>query len=444
MHDWCQQFPSHSIGDLVFGADGALYASGGEGAAFHTNDWGQLGGGAGSPTPSNPCGDPPGGIGATGTPPTAEGGSLRAQDLRTPADPVTLDGSVIRIDPDTGAARAGNPLAGSADANARRIVAHGFRNPFRLAVRPGTNEIWVCDVGDTRWEEINRIVSPTAAVVNFGWPCYEGAPRQPNWDFNGLNICEDLYVTGGVTAPFYAYAHNTNPVVPGDTCIHSEQASTSGLAFYTGAGYPAAYAGALFFADYTRDCIWVMRAGAGGVPDVNLREPFRPDAPNPVDLEIGPGGDLFYVDFDGGTIRRIEYASGNRAPIADATATPASGPVPLNVRFDGSGSSDPDGDTLSYAWDLDADGQFDDGTTAVVDRPYTVAGSVTAVLRVRDPAGLEATDTVVVTPGNTPRSRPSRRRSPPRAGASATSSRSRAGPATRKAGPSARRPSAGR
>ena len=44
VHDWCQQFPSHSIGDLVFGADGALYASGGEGAAFHTNDWGQLGG----------------------------------------------------------------------------------------------------------------------------------------------------------------------------------------------------------------------------------------------------------------------------------------------------------------------------------------------------------------------------------------------------------------
>ena len=219
VHDWCQQFPSHSIGDLVFGADGALYASGGEGAAFHTNDWGQLGGGAGSPTPSNPCGDPPGGIGVTGTPPTTEGGSLRAQDLRTPADPVTLDGSVIRIDPDTGAARAGNPLAGSADANARRIVAHGFRNPFRLAARPGTNEIWVSDVGDTRWEEINRIVSPTAAVSNFGWPCYEGAPRQPNWDFNGLNICENLYVTGGVTAPFYAYAHNTNPVVPGDTCI---------------------------------------------------------------------------------------------------------------------------------------------------------------------------------------------------------------------------------
>ena len=57
---------------------------------------------AGSPTPRNPCGDPPGGTGTTLTAPTAEGGSLRSQDLRTTGDPVGLDGSVIRIDPDTG------------------------------------------------------------------------------------------------------------------------------------------------------------------------------------------------------------------------------------------------------------------------------------------------------------------------------------------------------
>src|SRR5215203_1924261 len=85
---WCQQYPSHSTGDLAFGADGALYASAGDGASFNFDDYGQDG------NPVNPCGDPPGGVGATLTPPTAEGGALRSQDLRTSGDSpagVTLD-----------------------------------------------------------------------------------------------------------------------------------------------------------------------------------------------------------------------------------------------------------------------------------------------------------------------------------------------------------------
>ena len=54
IEDWCQQYPSHSIGDLAFGADGALYVSGGDGASFNFVDYGQDG------NPLNPCGDPPG------------------------------------------------------------------------------------------------------------------------------------------------------------------------------------------------------------------------------------------------------------------------------------------------------------------------------------------------------------------------------------------------
>src|SRR5206468_9663651 len=109
---------------------------------------------------------------ATG--PASKGGALRAQYLRIGDNPVTLDGSVIRVDPDTGAALPDNPMFGSPDPNARRIVAYGFRNPFRLTTRPGTREIWVADVGAYTWEEINRIVDPTALVQDFGWPCYEG------------------------------------------------------------------------------------------------------------------------------------------------------------------------------------------------------------------------------------------------------------------------------
>jgi glucose/arabinose dehydrogenase len=141
VEDWCQQYPSHSIGTVEFGADGALYASGGDGASFNFADWGQDG------SPLNPCGDPPGGVGAALTPPSAEGGALRSQDLRTTSDPVSLDGSIIRVDPATGAGLQNNPLAASSDPNARRIIAHGLRNPFRFTPRPGTDELWIGDVG---------------------------------------------------------------------------------------------------------------------------------------------------------------------------------------------------------------------------------------------------------------------------------------------------------
>ena len=112
---------------------------------------------ANTPTPKNPCGDPPTGVGGTQTPPTAEGGSLRSQDLETSGDPVGLDGSIVRVDPATGDALPDNPLYGNADPNARRIIAYGERNPFRFTIRPGTNEVWVANVGSMIWEEINCI-----------------------------------------------------------------------------------------------------------------------------------------------------------------------------------------------------------------------------------------------------------------------------------------------
>src|SRR3954454_20297983 len=108
LNDWCQQFPSHSQGALRFGADGYLYASSGDGASFNSEDFGQLGH-TYAADPYNPCGDPPGGVGTQLASPTAEGGALRAQSATRPAgQAVSLDGSIIRVDPNTGAAAPGN------------------------------------------------------------------------------------------------------------------------------------------------------------------------------------------------------------------------------------------------------------------------------------------------------------------------------------------------
>ena len=179
VEDFCQQFPSHSVGGLAFGADGALYASAGDGASFNYADE--------RPTasrPGNPCGDP-----------SREGGSIRSQDLRTSGDPVGLDGSILRLDPNT-------PLPPSE--RAQRIVAQGLRNPFRLAVRPGTNDVWAADVGWNKWEEINRLPDP-ASRRNFGWPCYEGSARMGTWDALDNPVCEGLYARRrGHAPPYYA------------------------------------------------------------------------------------------------------------------------------------------------------------------------------------------------------------------------------------------------
>jgi glucose/arabinose dehydrogenase len=394
---WCQQYPSHSIGSMAFGADGALYVSGGDGASFNFVDYGQDG------APVNPCGDPPGGVGGSMSPPTAEGGALRSQDVRTPGDPANLNGAILRVDPATGAGLPDNPMASSSDANARRIVGYGLRNPFRITTRPGTNEVWLGDVGWNEWEEIDRLVSPTTAPVdNFGWPCYEGDGRQGGYDAANLSICENLYAEGtaAVVAPYFRYHHN-DLVVPNDVCPKggSSVAGTS-FAFSSGGSYPAEYRGALFFADYTRRCIWAMPTGTNGLPDVAKRRTFVGGAAQPVDVEIGPGGDLFYVDL-GGTIRRIRYFNQNQPPIAVAAANPTSGTAPLTVAFDGTASSDADGDALTYAWDLDGDGAFDDAAAATASFTYTQPGTYTATLRVTDPSGATGTSSVTISAGNT-------------------------------------------
>src|SRR6476659_1313887 len=246
VNGWCQQFPSHSIGTLLFGRDGYLYVTGGDGASFNNVDYGQYGA-TYAGDQANPCGDPPGAVGTPLSPPGAEGGALRSQSVRRTDGPATLDGAVLRIDPATGAGVLGNPFFSSPDANARRIVAYGVRNPFRVTQRPGTDELWIGDVGWNTWEEINRVVAPASVTAsNFGWPCYEGSSPQSGYQGAGLNLCTSLYSTpGSVIAPYYAYNHSA--CVVNYTGCHTGGSSITGVAFYQGGSYPTQYNGALFF-----------------------------------------------------------------------------------------------------------------------------------------------------------------------------------------------------
>jgi glucose/arabinose dehydrogenase len=365
LEGWCQQFSSHSIGELKFGPEGALYVSGGDGAAYESiADYGQLG------TPPNPCGDPNKPAGTTPSPISeSQGGALRSQNLKL------LNGAILRIDPDTGAALPDNPLAGNGNANAERAVAKGFRNPFRFTFDDQTGEIYTGNVGSSEIEEIDRFAAPPSALYNSGWPCYEGIERQFQFKVLGLNVCNSLYKAEEeekpkTSEPFFSYSHGQS-VVPNDECPTESGSAISGVSFYEGSQFEQEdkYKGALFFADAVRGCIWVMLEGEDGRPDPSTTQRFLRDGtvyPG-VKISEGPGEYLYYASLfseEGkgeGEIHRIAYKP--NSPVARLEAKPPYGLYNGSGKFettvDASKSSDPDGDPLTYEWDLNEDGVFE-------------------------------------------------------------------------------------
>ena len=393
--DYCLQFPSHAAGSVQFGPDGNLYATVGEGASFDFADYGQV---------ANPCQDP-----------EDEGGSMRSQDLLTAGDATGLNGSVIRIDPDTGAPAPGNPAHPQGPV-ASSAVAIGLRNPFRFTFRPGAGDrpdLWVGDVGGNGFEEVDRIPDASdvgSAARNFGWPCFEGPGRNPEFQALDLPVCERLYREGGVAAPYFSYETRGDSLSDDEGCA-SGTASISGVQFL-GDVYPDRYAGGLAFSDFSRQCVFVLLPGADGLPDPEKVEPLVTAARSPVDLTTGPDGDLYYVSYGtddrgfplpgNGAIRRVHHYPGNLPPTArlEVEGEPF-GPVPLAVSLDASGSTDDA--SMTYSWDLDGDGAFDDATGPRASRTYT-DGTVNVLVgvRVTDEDGATSTSLEWLYPGNTP------------------------------------------
>jgi glucose/arabinose dehydrogenase len=421
--DVCQQFPSHAGGAMAFGADGQLYLALGDGANFNGVDYGQRGGtvpNATSPyTTVNPCGDPVLVTSPSGATPvvdvvSAEGGALRSQDVRTTGDPTGLGGALVRIDPATGDASPGNPLASSSDPNTKRIVATGFRNPYRLTFRPGTSELFLGNVGNNTWEAIDRITVPASAtpttIPNAGWPCYEGPGVAPGYSTLGTSLCEGFYAQGASAwqKPFYSYSHKAS-LLPTGPCFNpnasgEDGAAATGLAFYggpsgTAVSYPSKYRNGLFFVDYDRDCLSFFPAGAGGAPSANGIEVVASGIGNPVDLTPAPNGDLVYVDHDAGRVVGIRYLV---APIARATVAPEHAVAPVTLHLDASTSTDPDPSSTisSYQWDLDDDGAFDDASGVTYDWHVTTPGVYDIGLRVTSTNGLSDTTGLTVDTSN--------------------------------------------
>ncbi len=196
------------------------------------------------------------------------------------------------------------------------------------------------------------------------------------------------------TPPVYEYGH-----------ADAGCSSITGGAFVPdGASWPASYDDSYLFGDYVCGKLFELRPdAAGGFAPTEFVTGL--EGGGPVDLAFDPfdgNPGLHYTTYaNGGEVRRVTYAggAGNRAPNAVVNADPTSGPAPLSVAFDGSRSSDPDGDALSYHWDF-GDGSPSQTTNApTIRHTYSERGAHTATLTVRDTSGAEDAATVSIDAG---------------------------------------------
>ena len=195
------------------------------------------------------------------------------------------NGKILRINPD-GTIPADNPFVGTPGAKGE-IWALGFRNPFTSAFKPGTSQLYVNDVGEHTFEEINLVQKGG----NFGWPTVEG----PGSSASFVN-------------PIYTYQH----------AINASAAITGGV-FYNGGNFPASYNGKYFFADFILHKIWTIDVNSP--PASGAATVFASNTLGTVDLDVNPvDGTLWYLDV-GGKVQRIAF---NQNPPNTTTITSTS------------------------------------------------------------------------------------------------------------------------
>ena len=187
-----------------------------------------------------------------------------------------LFGKMLRINKD-GTIPTDNPFYTTASGNNLAIWAFGLRNPFKFAVQPGTDTIFINDPGEDSWEEINE----GAAGANYGWPVHEG-------------VADDNppYVD-----PIFHYGPEPSPT----GCAMA----ITGGAFYnpTPLQFPSEYEGDYFFADYCHDWIRKLDASTREVSD------FASGIDKPIDLEVSEKGELYYLSRGStGLVGKIGYA----------------------------------------------------------------------------------------------------------------------------------------
>jgi len=215
-----QPYANHNGGGIAFGPDGKLYVGMGDGGSG---------------------GDP----------------EDRAQDLRSQL------GKLLRLDVDRAGAKP-------------ELVALGLRNPWRFSFDRATGDLWIADVGQGDWEEIDVLRAGWSGLPNFGWDVWEGRARFEDKPLG----------PGRLVQPVAVYSH-------GAGC------SVTGGFVYRGKAVPA-LAGRYLYGDYCSGTIWSLAAKGGKA--VPRREPFS--VADLVSFGEDAAGELYAVSH-GGTVYRV-------------------------------------------------------------------------------------------------------------------------------------------
>ena len=346
---------------------------------------------------------------------------------RSSANTNDLRGKILRITPTRGGGYTvpdGNLFEEGTAGTRPEIYAMGFRNPFRMEINPATGDLYVGDyspdaqsadpdrgpAGQGRWLLVDE-------PANYGWPyCatdqlpyvdYDFATEGSGAPFNCDNPVNESPNNTGLTdlppveAPEVWYSNVSSEMFPeletggiGPMAGPAYEADAVSRRFNPKVAWPEYYDGKPLFYEWTRDYIKAFTLENDVVVDI---EPVVDSivTDNPMDLEFGPNGALYMLEYGDGffsenpdaELSRIDYIGpdGNHAPEVDVAAEPTVGGTPLTVQFT-SDVTDADGDRLRYAWDFDGDGKVDSRDEDPA-HTYTENGLYLAHLTVTDRGG---------------------------------------------------------
>jgi glucose/arabinose dehydrogenase len=205
-----------------------------------------------------------------------------------------LFGKMLRINKD-GTIPTDNPVYDPPTSGKNRAIwALCLRNPFKFAIQPATDPtapdtIFINDVGEDAWEEINRGV----AGANYGWPFHEGATSSPDPSLQSYQN------------PLHAYGHGTTA---------ETGCSITGGGFYNPETrqFPSGYVGDYFFADFCSG--WIRSRSLNPSTGKASISDFAKEIVRPVDLEVSKGGELYYLSrgtsSTPGSVGKIRYSGG--------------------------------------------------------------------------------------------------------------------------------------
>jgi cytochrome c len=349
----------------------------------------------------------------------------------------SLSGKLLRIHPETDGSYtvpSGNLFPPGTAKTRPEIYAMGFRNPFRIDLDPQTHVPVVANYGPdaasasatrgpentVEWDAIRR-------PGNYGWPYCIG-PNQPYIDYDFATQTSGA-AFDCVNGPTNNSPNNTGltqlpPPIAAQVWYHYDTDASHFPELHGGAPmagpvyrfdpalqstrkWPAYFDGKALFGEWNNNQMFTFQLSA----DDSTVEKINPLLTSmtflkPMDMRFGPDGALYMIEWGSGFggdntdsgIYRVDYVKGTRLPVAVAKADHTNGPAPLAVNFSSAGSHDPDGQTISYAWD------FGDGTNSTDPNPshtYSANGNYTAVLTVTNAADEAATASVEITVGNT-------------------------------------------